>query len=347
MVFVDRLTKLITCEPVTTDVTAQQLAQVFYRAVFRYHGSPVTLISDRDPKFTSDFWRAWHKRLGTRLNMSTSRHPQTDGQTERANQTVEDMIRAYVSPYHDDWDEHLIAVEFAYNDSVNASTGYTPFYLNYGQHPLTPLSMFCKPITESPSEGVDIFAARLQADMQKAKESLLAAQSRQAYYANQHRLDVTFHVGDKVWLSAKNLRLSPAENAKKKLLPRFYGPFEIVEVVSPVAYRLKLPKSVKIHPVVHISFLKAYADGSKSFPERPEYKEPPLPEVIDNEPFYSIEAFRSHKRIRGQLYFLVKWLGYGEEENSWCSKGQLQSDMTPESFIELLEAYKLHTKAKL
>jgi len=347
VVFVDRLTKLITCEPVKAGVTAQQLAQVFYRSVFRHHGSPLTLISDRDPKFTSEFWRSWHKLLGTKLNMSTSRHPETDGQTERANQTLEDMLRAYVSPFHDDWDEHLIAAEFAYNDSVNTSTGYTPFHLKYGQHPITPLTMFCKPNSDSGSEAVKTFAARLRADLQRAREALQAAQQRQATYANRKRRDFQFRVGDKVWLSAANLRLSLASNAKRKLLPRFYGPFRISEVVSPVAYRLELPKTIKIHPVVHISHLKAYADGSDVFPERPAYKAPPLPQVIEDEEYFSIEAFRNHKRKRGRLWFQVKWLGYGEEENTWLSAKQLQEDMTPETYKELLDEYKLHTKAKL
>ena len=96
---------------------------------------------DRDPRFTSNFWKALCKRLGTNLNMSTSHHPQTDGQTERANRTIEDMLRAYVAPHQSDWDEHLIAAEFAYNNSVQASTGSTPFYLNHGRHPHTPLSL--------------------------------------------------------------------------------------------------------------------------------------------------------------------------------------------------------------
>ena len=344
VVFVDRLTKMIICEPVKVGTTAQQLAQIFYRAVFRFHGCPLTLVSDRDSKFTSEFWKAWHKHLGTRLNMSTSRHPQTDGQTERANQTLEDMIRAYVSPYHDDWDEHLVAVEFAYNDSINASIGYTPFFLNYGHHPITPLTMVCKPNKEIASQTARSFAARLRADLQQAREALRAAQARQTHYANLKRRDVTLRVGDKVWLSAANLHLTPAENAKRKLLPRYYGPFRITEVVSPVAYRLDLPNTVKIHPVVHISHLKTYADGSKTFPERPEYKEPPLPQVIEDEPYYTIEAFRAHKKI---LQFLVKWLGYGEEENKWLSERHLKADMTPKTYQELLQAYKLHTKAKL
>jgi hypothetical protein len=347
VVFVDRLTKLIICEPVKAGITAQQLAQVFYRAVFRHHGSPLSLISDRDSKFTSDFWQSWHKCLGTKLNMSTSRHPETDGQTERANQVLEDMIRAYVSAYHDDWDEHLIAAEFAYNDSVNASTGYTPFYLNYGQHPITPLTMLCPPNKDIRSETVRAFAGRLRADLQQARDALQASQLRHAKYANAKRRDYTFRVGDKVWLSAKHLHLTKAENAKQKLQPRFYGPFKVIGVVSPVAYRLELPSTVKIHPVIHISHLKAYSDGSTAFPQRPEYKPPPFPQVIEDEPYFSIEAFRKQRRNRGRLSFLVKWLGYGETENSWLSADRLQEDMTPESYKELLDAYKLHTKAKL
>lgn len=347
VVFVDRLTKMIICEPTTDNVTAQQLATIFYRAVFRFHGIPTSIVSDRDPKFTSEFWRAYHKRLGTKLNMSTSRHAQTDGQTERANQTLEDMLRAYVSPYHDDWDEHLVAAEFAYNDSVNVSTGYTPFFLNYGEHPTTPLTMLFEPNQDHGSEAVQAYAARLRAELHRARESLAQAQARQAKYANLKRRDFSFRVGDQVWLAASHLRLPTAENAKRKLQPRFYGPYKIVKVVTPVAYQLDLPKTLKIHPVIHISHLKANADGSQDFPSRPGYKPPPPPQVLDHEEYFHIEAFRKHRTVNRQVQFYVKWLGYGEDENQWIPANRLRAEMTPASFKELLLDYQRRTKVDI
>ena len=128
----------------------------------------------RDPRFTSTFWTALFKRLGTALNISTSHHPQTDGQTERANRTIEDMLRAYVSPLSNSWDEYLVPAEFAYNNSVQASTGFTPFYLTSGQHPHTPLSLTLdrsRPSVREPS-GHNMYA-RFTTHLNRAKDCLL------------------------------------------------------------------------------------------------------------------------------------------------------------------------------
>ena len=347
VVFVDRLTKMVICEATVDGVTAAGLADIYFRAVFRHHGLPSDLVSDRDPKFTSEFWKALHKRLGTKLNMSTASHAQTDGQTERANRTLEQMLRAYVSPYHDDWDEHLVSAEFAYNDAVNASTGYTPFYLNSGRHPRTPLAMFCTPVTDQGSEAVKEYAARLRLDLSHARESLQAAQVRMAKYADLKRRDRMFQVGDKVWLAAKNLRLPAAQNAKNKLQPKFYGPYKVLEVVSPQAYRLDLPKTLKIHPVINIGFLKANADGTMDFPRRPAYQSPPPPEVINDEEFYQIEAIRAHRVVHKRLQFRIKWLGYGEDDNQWKTAASLAEDMTPASYAALVEQYKERTGVTL
>ncbi|KAJ9520936.1 hypothetical protein QJQ45_014130 [Haematococcus lacustris] len=130
VVFVDKLTKMIHAVPTTTTVTAPILARIFFDHVFRLHGLPKVIVSDRDPRFTAAFWKELFHLTGTHLNMSTANHPQTDGQTERANRTLEDMLRNFVSPHHDDWDTHLTAAEFAYNSSVHAATGFTPFHLN-------------------------------------------------------------------------------------------------------------------------------------------------------------------------------------------------------------------------
>ncbi len=117
VVFVDKYSKMVHYAPTTTTVTAPQLAKLFFQHVVRHHGVPTAIVSDRDPRFTSNFWRALWQQLGTRLAMSTAYHPQTDGQTERANRTLEDMLRAYVNYRSDEWDEHLIAAEIAYNNS--------------------------------------------------------------------------------------------------------------------------------------------------------------------------------------------------------------------------------------
>jgi hypothetical protein len=125
--FVDRLTKMVHLWPCTDAVTAEETMEIFLKAVWRIHGVPKEIVSDRDPRFVSDFWQALHKRLGTRFNMSTANHPQTDGQAERANGLIEEVLRSYVNIHQNDWDEHLSTVEYAANDAVQASTGVTAF----------------------------------------------------------------------------------------------------------------------------------------------------------------------------------------------------------------------------
>src|SRR6185312_10187671 len=139
VVFVDKLTKMVHYVATTTTVTAPQLATLFMREVVRLHGVPESILSDRDPRFTANFWRAFWSQLGTTLTMSTAYHPQTHGQTERANRTLEEMLRARINFQQADWDAHLAAAELAINNASQASTVFSPFFLNYGQHMRLPL----------------------------------------------------------------------------------------------------------------------------------------------------------------------------------------------------------------
>jgi len=138
VVFVDKLSKRAHFCPTYTTATAPEIAKIFFIIIFRYHGLPKAIISDRDAKFTSNFWQTLFKQVGTKLSMSTAFHPQTDGQTERLNRILEEMLRAYVNYQQDNWDEHLPAAEFAYNNSKQGSTNFTPFELDCGQTPETP-----------------------------------------------------------------------------------------------------------------------------------------------------------------------------------------------------------------
>ena len=274
--------------------------------------------------------------------MSSSNHPQTDGQTERVNKVVEEMLCAYITPHHDNWDEYLGAVESAYNDSEHASTGYTPFYLNAGQHPVTPLSYTSEThhTTTPVNEDAKNFVKRLKTHTEHAKELLQGAQQRQAKYANQHRRDYTFNKGDTVMLATSHFNSIPSvANAKRKLGPRYYGPYIVTEVVTPVAMRLNLPAAMDVHPVIHVSKLKPYRDGAESFPSRVN-PEPPLPLIVDDEKFYEIEALRNHRFVRGKLQFYVKWVGYTEEHNEWRPYDDLKEDMKPKLVKELVHTYR-------
>ena len=195
----DSCSKLLAVIPCKTTITAKEVANLFYKHISKRFGVPKVLVSDRDSKFTSAFWQSMSDHLGTELMMSTARHPQTDGQSEKANQTVEDMIRAYVAAHHRDWDQHLAALEFAYNDSKHASTGFTPFWLTYGQHPNTPMTLLRDQLIPSATPAADDWIETLRSDMRLAKAHITAAKVKQAHYANKHRRpSLNLPVGTKV-----------------------------------------------------------------------------------------------------------------------------------------------------
>jgi hypothetical protein len=323
VVFVDRLTKMIKIAPTTASVTAPEVAQLYVDNVIRHgFGVPTSLVSDRDVLFTSHFWRALQEKLGTALAMSTAHHPETDGQTERANKTLKEMLRSCVSARRDDWDERLAMVEFAYNDSVNASTGFSPFYLNLGRHPRVPWDLE-RPSAAGSSEAADTFAERMRLVVGSAKANLAAAQERMARQADRHRRDHKFAVGDLVWLSSAHLQLG-------KLAPKFLGPFPVTDVISPVALRLQLPPALASrHPTFHVSLLRPFVPST--FPEPRSSPPPPVLPGAGPE-YYTVEAIRGQRRHRvgtgrrWEAQFLVKWEGYAESENTWEPARALRED---------------------
>lgn len=329
MVVVDRLTKMVLFAPTTTNVTSPELAKLFFDTVYRHHGLPSTIVSDRDPRFTSLFWKALFKNhLGTRLAMSTSNHPQTDGQTERANRTLEDMLRPYVNLRTNDWDQHLTAAEFAYNNSRQASTGFSPFYLNYGRHPVTPATLASTlPIVAENQAAAD-FLQQWQDDIAAAKQHLAAAQQHQAHAADAARRHHEFQPGDKVLLSAQHLR-APGDQ-KPKLSARYHGPFKILEMVSPVAAKLEFPPTVKIHPVIHVSQLKPFVESVR-FPRQTLHTRPP-PDVLRGQQYYNVEAIVGKKTVgsgrRRVTKYLVHWEGFPAHERTWEPEENLQRTAT-------------------
>ncbi|KAJ9520421.1 hypothetical protein QJQ45_000182 [Haematococcus lacustris] len=248
----------------------QDTARLFFDHIFKHHGLPEAIISDRDPTFTSDFWTSLFHLTGTRLLLSSAYHPQTDGQTERANRTVEDMLRPF----------HLAAVEFAYNSSEHVGTGFTPFYLNCGQHPTTPSALLLPPPTLVPSQAAEDFVTSMRNNLTAARSALQRSIDTQKLHADQHRRHEEFEVGDVVLLSCANLNLQAAVNSAK-LQPRFVGPFMVLAKHSPVSYKLDLPSSMRILPTFHISRLRPYLSSS-SFPERAVELQP-SPVIIDGE----------------------------------------------------------------
>lgn len=309
LVFVDRLTRMVLFAPCSKDIDALGTAKLLRNYVFCQHGLPVSIVSDRDPRFTSNVWKELMKLLGTRMNMSSAFHPQTDGLTERYNRVLEEYLRSYVSATYDDWDEWLPLAQFAVNNSKQESLKATPFFLNSGRHPKTPATV----TANSDLPGAEEFASSLHQAIAEAKSALQAAQQRQKAVADGKTRPVEFSVGQKVALDTRHLTLRTT--GPNKLLPKYVGPFTVMARVGTVAYKLELPAAMKCHPVFHVSLLHAWNPDGRHQPV------PPPIAVDDEGTWHNIEAILDHKQVkRGRKLvdrYLVKWAGFGPEYNEW------------------------------
>ncbi|GJX67330.1 reverse transcriptase domain-containing protein [Tanacetum coccineum] len=264
-VIVDRLTKSAHFLAIREDYSTERLARIYIDEIVARHGVPVSIISDRDGRFTSRCWQTVQKALGTRLDMSTAYHPQTDGQSERTIQTLEDMLRACVIDFGGSWDVHLPLAEFSYNNSYHSSIRCAPFEALYGRKCRSPV--LWAEIGESSLIGPEL----VQETTDKVvliKEKLKAARDRQKSYADNRRKPLEFEVGDRVMLKVSPWKGVIRFGKKGKLAPRYVGPFEILERIGPVAYRLRLPEELSgVHDTFHVSNLKkCLADASLHVP---------------------------------------------------------------------------------
>jgi len=333
-VIVDRLSKMAHFVPALATDTAEDSAKRFFQSVFRLHGLPRDIVSDRDPKFTGSFWRALTEFLGIKLNMSTAYHPQSDGQTERTNRTLEQYLRHYVNFTHDDWDELLTPAEFAYNNAVHTSTGMSPFEFCSGRKPTS----FPTATAASPGLGRVPTAAELSSRFQTllgiARDRMHHAQEQQAAQANKlAREEISFQPGDLVRLSTEHYRDDVLGQASPKLTDRFIGPFPIVEMVSPGAYRLKLPaKYNRIHPVIPVSSLALYRPTVEDeFPGRVPPR--PGPVIVDGEEEFVVEKILETREWRRKTQYLVKWKGYPRNEATWEPASNVENTEALEAFL--------------
>jgi hypothetical protein len=224
--------------------------------VWKHHGWAQKIITDRGTQFAAKFTRALNQLLRMETALSTAYHPQTDGQTERINQELEQYLRLYVNHMQTDWADWLPIAEFAYNNREHSATSFSPFFLEYGHHPFVPTAPRKSQI-DNPT--ADEFADSLSRARQHAYDTLRDAAASMKRFADRKRKEAPLYViGQKVWLDARNIR---TERPSKKLDVRRLGPFEVLAPVpkdahSPSAYRLALPPSWKVHPVFHVSLLR-------------------------------------------------------------------------------------------
>jgi hypothetical protein len=224
-VVICRLTSMVHLVPVRTTTTASDLAWLYIREIVRLHGLATTIVSDRDSKFTSRFWRETHKMLGTKLLMSTSFHPQTDGASERAIRSIAQILRATVQSDQRDWSAKIPMVEFALNSAISNSSGFAPFELNYGYMPSMNPGVEPEPSTVL---GVKSFVARAVQNLADAHDAIIESRVRQTHHANRRRRDDDkFAEGDLVYVSTADLSLP--KGRATKLLPKYVGPFRVID----------------------------------------------------------------------------------------------------------------------
>ncbi|KAL8097339.1 hypothetical protein AgCh_030469 [Apium graveolens] len=260
-VIVDRLTKSAHFLPINERFSLEKLVHMYLKEIVVHHGVPVSIVSDRDPRFNSRFWKSFQEYLGTRLNMITAYHPQTDGQSERTIHTIEDMLRVCAIDFKGSWDEHLPLIEFAYNNSYHASIGMSPYEALYGHKYRSPV--YWDEVGERKILGPELVQQTKEV-VEVIQKRLIAAQDRQRKYANQSRKDMEFEEWNLVLLKVSPWKGLTRFGKKGKLIPRYVGPFEILKRIGKVAYKLALPPHMEhIHNVFHVSMLKKYNPDSR------------------------------------------------------------------------------------
>ncbi|GJW13358.1 putative reverse transcriptase domain-containing protein [Tanacetum coccineum] len=320
-VIVDRLTKSAHFLAIREDYKIERLTRLYINEIIARHGVPVSIISDRDSYFTSRFWQSLQKALGTRLDLSTAYHLETDGQSERIIQTLEDMLRACAIDFGGNWDTHLPLVEFSYNNSYHSSVKCAPFEALYGRKCRTLIAW--AEVGESKLFGPEIIQETTDKIVQ-IKERLKTARDRQKSYADNRRKPLEFSVGDKVLLKVSPRKGVVRFGKRSKLSPRYVGPFEIVERVGPVAYRLRLPQElVGVHDTFHVSNLKkCLADVTLHVP---------LEEVKINDKLHFVEEpmeimDREVKKLKKRRIPIVKvrWNSRRGPEFTWEREDEMK-----------------------
>ena len=339
VVWVDRLTKYVVVQPCKLTLDAAGFAQLTVDHIISKHGMPESFVSDRDVRFTSDFWTSLTKICGGRLKMSSAFHPQTDGQTKRMNRLLEETLRHFVSFAQSDWDSQIQLVAFAINNAHNVSVNATPFFLNKGLHPRVPCGICDLPAASESEPRAVSFSVQMQDNLAMAKKCLIAAQQRQKAQADKHVRELSFEAGELVLLSTRNLKLKNDHQtiARQKLLPKYIGPYKVNQVIGKVAYKLDMPGSTRIHPVFHVSVLRKFVPQAGHSVAR----HMPMPlDWLDHDPLFTVEAIVGHRSVKTgrktTLEYKVRWAGFGPSYDEFRPRAILLT-----SVCDMIDAYDL------
>jgi len=302
LIVIDRLRNMAHFLPCTKEMDARQFSELFMREIFRLHGLPKDIITDRGSIFTSDLWKETTKQLGIERRLRTAFHPQTDGQTGRTNSTFEQYLRAYVNYQQDNWKELLPMAEFAYNNGYQESIKRAAFFANYGFNPEYQTIGHLMQGKITPPEDMSQLQDTLQAEMTEAQLR------HKKYYDAGRKPDPNLQSGDMVWLLPRNIRTT---RPCKKLDYKKIGTFKILARIGESAYKLDLPPSMKIHNTFHISLLEIYRDDKFSS----QRTQPPPPIIIEGEPESELEHIIDSRLHYGKLQYRAKWTGYSPEHD--------------------------------
>ena len=292
--------------PTRDDTTAADFAELFFEHVECRFGSPRSIVTDRDSRITSDFWREVCEIQMIKRRLSTAYHPQTDGQSEALNRIIEDYLRAYTSEDQTVWAKLLPLAQFAYNNSRNHTTQMSPNRLLHGFDCEIRIDVADNVIERRIPAAKDR-VEKLHKLRQELRLRLVEAQERMATYYNTRHVPKQFKIGDLVKLSTKNLKLKC-----RKLSPRWIGPFRVLERIGGQAYRLALPtKYARLHPVFPIQLLEDYHRCHN------DTELMAMPDLEDPQDEWDVEEVRDKRRIQGTIHYLVKWAGWPSEYNSY------------------------------
>ena len=281
-VVVDRFSKMICLMPCKKTIKGEEAARLFFQHVWANFGLPTSIISDRDSRFLSTFWKALWYMMDTRLNRSTAFHPQTDGQTEVVNRTLVHLLRGYNARHPKTWDESIPYIQFAYNRALHGSTGKAPFEVCLGYLPQGPLDLVFTP--QGDGSGKELaeatraykFLEHIRKVHAEVEDNLKKSQLKYKAIHDRHRVPSTFQVGDLVWLHLGKDRL---KGEGRKLKPIRYGPFKIIKQYGDNAFQLELPPYMQLYSVVNVEHLKHFEPSMLDEDEESITLLPPMEEL--------------------------------------------------------------------
>jgi len=277
---------------------AEGLARLFRDNIWKLHRLPESIVSDRGPQFIAGIMQELNRMLGIESKLSMAFHPQTNGQTERVNQELEQYLRMFIDHRQEQWPDWLGMAEFVYNNKMHSSTKVLPFKANYGQDPRMEFEMRRK----GKYKGAEKFVTKIKEIQEEAKAALGKAQEEMKKYADKKRGEIDdYKVEDLVMLSTKDLKYQMVGRRTEKLMERFVGPYRIKKIVSLNAVELELPSTVKIHLVVNIVRIQRYIGQVEG-----QRKEQPAPVIIEGEEEWEMERILNKQRIQGKDKYLVR-----------------------------------------